>query len=177
MIDSMSEDEELQKKFIRNEMKRIITELEESTPQIPAKIGAMTGAGLGTASTLGATSLWSGAGVGLSGIKAGLLLLGGIAGGGLAVGMAAVVAPAAACSFAGYHFARRRNKERYKQAYLTARTEFSYLLDQLKGQEDLLYKEISAINDIIVVLEESILEFEPIGPTGSQPGCCTTNDG
>ncbi len=158
MFESVSLEEEAQKRFIRKEMRRIMAELEKNLPHMAAKLGAVTGAGVGTASAIGAGSFLSGTGVGLSGIKAGLLFLGGTIGGSLAAGMAVAVAPAALCSVAGYRIARKIKRDRHKEAYAIAKKEFLFLLEHIHDLNIPLQKESDAISEIISVLDESLNE-------------------
>ncbi|MBF0380494.1 MAG: hypothetical protein HQL69_05710 [Magnetococcales bacterium] len=160
MFDSNNKEDELQKKIVRKEMQQIMEELEASFPLLKSKVGAFTGAGFGTASAIGATSFAAGASVNLAGIKSGLLLLGSLAGGSMAVGMAMLTAPAAAFSFFGYHMLKSRNRNTLKQAYLVAIEEYRNLYGQIIDQEQLFHKEITAIDEIITALEESLQELK-----------------
>jgi hypothetical protein len=70
-----------------------------------------------------------------------------------------LTAPAAIFSIAGYNLLKNRNKNTRKQAYLVAIKEYKDLNDQIREKEQLFHKEITAIDEIITELEESVQEI------------------
>ncbi|MBL6990232.1 MAG: hypothetical protein ISR65_10660 [Bacteriovoracaceae bacterium] len=136
-------------------MQATLRELEHDVPSLAEGAGAVAGAALGGAGSLFVISR-AGMVPGLSnaGINSGIAAIGGIIGGGAAVGVSIMMAPVAALGVGGYYLMKKQKIKQQKASLSKAISSLYHLQKILMEDVDDFRKEIIGLKVLIQSLKE-----------------------
>ncbi|MBQ6774143.1 MAG: hypothetical protein IJP48_08805 [Synergistaceae bacterium] len=134
---------------VGNEIKSIMTRLEEDAPGVTEGLGALIGAGVGGAGALAALSSLGVAGLSAAGITSGLATAGALIGGGMAAGIGVLAAPVALLGIFGYAAAKKKKQARMISALNVAIEKLYAIQTRLNQNAQRYREEIGALTALI----------------------------
>lgn len=137
---------------VGNEIKRIMTELENDAPGVTEGLGTLIGSTLGGAGSLAALSSLGVAGLSAAGITSGLATAGSIIGGGMVAGIGVLAAPITLLGLGGYALAKKRKKARMLSALNVAIEKLYAIQTRLKNNAERFREELGALTSLVEAL-------------------------
>ncbi len=137
---------------VGNEIKRIMTELENDAPGVTEGLGTLIGSTTGGAISLAALSTLGISGLSAAGITTGLATAGSIIGGGMAAGIGVLAAPIALLGLGGYALAKKRKKARMLSALNVAIEKLYAIQKRLKDNAERFREELGALSSLVEAL-------------------------
>lgn len=137
---------------VGNEIKRIMTELENDAPGVTEGLGTLVGSTIGGATSLVALSTLGISGLSAAGITTGLATAGSIIGGGMVAGIGVLAAPIALLGLGGYALAKRRKKARMLSALNVAIEKLYAIQTRLKNNAERFREELGALTSLVEAL-------------------------
>ena len=138
---------------VKNEIGRIITELENDAPGVTEGLGALIGSTGGGAVSLAALSTLGISGLSAAGITTGLATAGSIIGGGMVAGIGVLAAPIALLGLGGYALAKKRKKARMLSALNVAIEKLYAIQKRLKDNAEHFREELGALTSLVEALQ------------------------
>ncbi|MBQ3764196.1 MAG: hypothetical protein IJQ75_03840 [Synergistaceae bacterium] len=139
---------------VGNEIRSIMTELENDAPGVSEGLGTLVGATAGGAASLAALSSLGVAGLSAAGITSGLATAGALIGGGMAAGIGVLAAPIALLGIGGYALANRRKKSRMLSALNVAIEKLYSIQRRLQENAYRYREELGALTSLVEALKE-----------------------
>lgn len=137
---------------VGNEIKRIMTELENDAPGVTEGLGTLIGSTTGGAISLAALSTLGISGLSAAGITTGLATAGSIIGGGMVAGIGVLAAPIALLGLGGYALAKKRKKARMLSALNVAIEKLYAIQTRLKNNAERFREELGALTSLVEAL-------------------------
>lgn len=138
---------------VGNEIKSIMTELENDAPGVTEGLGTLIGSVSGGAISLAALSTLGISGLSAAGITSGLATAGALLGGGMVVGIGVLAAPIALLGIGGYAFAKKRKKARMLSALNVAIEKLYAIQKRLKDNAEHFREELGALTSLVEALQ------------------------
>lgn len=137
---------------VGNEIKRIMTELENDAPGVTEGLGTLIGSTTGGAISLAALSTLGISGLSAAGITTGLATAGSIIGGGMVAGIGVLAAPIALLGLGGFALAKKRKKARMLSALNVAIEKLYAIQTRLKNNAERFREELGALTSLVEAL-------------------------
>lgn len=137
---------------VGNEIKSIMTELENDAPGVTEGLGTLIGSTTGGAISLAALSTLGISGLSAAGITTGLATAGSIIGGGMVAGIGVLAAPIALLGLGGYALAKKRKKARMLSALNVAIEKLYAIQKRLKDNAERFREELGALSSLVEAL-------------------------
>lgn len=138
---------------VGNEIKSIMTELENDAPGVTEGLGTLIGSVSGGAISLAALSTLGISGLSAAGITSGLATAGALLGGGMVVGIGVLAAPIALLGIGGYALAKKRKKARMLSALNVAIEKLYAIQKRLKDNAEHFREELGALTSLVEALQ------------------------
>lgn len=138
---------------VGNEIKSIMTELENDAPGVTEGLGTLIGSVSGGAISLAALSTLGISGLSAAGITSGLATAGALLGGGMVVGIGVLAAPIALLGIGGYALAKKRKKARMLSALNVAIEKLYAIQTRLKNNAERFREELGALTSLVEALK------------------------
>lgn len=137
---------------IGNEIKSIMTQLENDAPGVMEGLGALIGSTIGGAGALAALSSLGFAGLSAAGITSGLATAGALVGGGMVAGIGVLAAPIALLGIGGYALANSWKKSRTLSALNVAIEKLYAIQTRLRNNAEHYREELGALTALVEAL-------------------------
>ena len=137
---------------VGQEIKSIMTKLENDAPGATEGLGALIGASVGGAAALTALSTLGVAGLSAAGITSGLATAGALIGGGMVAGIGVLAAPIALLGIGGYALANRSKKAKMISALNVAIEKLFAIQKRLQANAASYKEELSALTALVDAL-------------------------
>ena len=138
---------------VGNEIKRIMTELENDAPGVTEGLGTLIGSTAGGAISLAALSTLGISGLSAAGITTGLATAGSLVAGGMVAGIGVLAAPIALLGLGGYALAKKRKKSRMLSALNVAIEKLYAIQTRLKDNAERYREELGALTSLVMALK------------------------